>query len=243
MRAALLLALVALTALLLGGCIRFDGDGSIDATVLVTRDWGETTLKEADVTLRQGASALDALRAVASVETRHGAGFVHAVDGLEGGQRDPQRDWFYEVDGAVGDRGAAQWVLRDGATVHWDHRAWREPLEVPGLFNSFSWPDAQQLPADGADPLWPPGPAWRVGGPEQADWDELDPLRLEGDALHVPTAGGGTAVEPPWAVTLRVGPVGSVRAVAVEHGLEAPRPTAGLGQVATPEATLEVRPW
>ena len=134
-RASLVAAVVAVS--LLAGCGGGDTDGGT-ATLWVTRDEGRTMLLTRTVPAHE--SVLQALERSAKVSTRYGGHFVQAIDGLSGsiGSR---HDWFYFVNGVEGDRGAADYRLRDGDVVWWDYRDWgRYGQRVPAVVGAFPEP-------------------------------------------------------------------------------------------------------
>jgi hypothetical protein len=87
-----------------------------------------------------GESVLQALERSAKISTRYGGRFVQSVNGLSGsvGSR---HDWFYYVNGVEGDRGAADYRLRDGDIAWWDYRDWgRYGMSVPVVVGAFPEP-------------------------------------------------------------------------------------------------------
>ena len=122
---AVVAALAALAAL--GG--RFGEPHEGTATVWITRDAGAILMREE--TVPAGLTAMQALRRVASVRTRYGGRFVHAIDGVAGSAVGG-RDWLYYVNGVLSDRSASEYRLRDGEVLWWDHRRWvgAEPRSV-----------------------------------------------------------------------------------------------------------------
>ncbi len=63
------------------------------------------------------------------METAYGGRFVNAVNGLASASH---RDWFYFVNGRVGDRSAVEVRLHKGDTLWWDYRAWTNPNVLQG---------------------------------------------------------------------------------------------------------------
>jgi hypothetical protein len=112
-----------LLVVFLAGC---GGDGGT-ATLKVTRDRGQHVLLVARVPA--GLTAMQALERKAEVRTSYGGRFVVAIDGVASG---PHRDWFYFVNGVVGDRSAVEVRLRRGDTLWWDYRTWTNANAVEG---------------------------------------------------------------------------------------------------------------
>ncbi len=117
---ALLLVALALVA----GCGE-EGPIASDGTarLWVTRDRGSDVL--VDATVPAGQTLLRALRSQTEVTTRYGGGFVQSIDGVEGNLRRHQ-DWFWFVNGLIGDRSASSYRLRDGDIAWWDYRDWSD---------------------------------------------------------------------------------------------------------------------
>jgi hypothetical protein len=133
-----LLALAALAALAVGCGGEAGGAERGEATLWITRDGGETVLLEREI--GAGTTVLQALREHAEVETGHGGRFVRAIDGLAASAGEGS-DWFYYVNGLLADRGAAEYRVRPGDVVWWDHRAWvEEPEEVRVVVGAFPEP-------------------------------------------------------------------------------------------------------
>jgi hypothetical protein len=127
-----------LTALALSGCAGFlPGHGDGTATLWVTRDRGAAVLL--DTTVPAGATLMQALRSKAKVDTRYGGRFVESIDGLAG-NAGAQRDWFWYVNGLLGDRSAAEYRLRVGDVAWWDYRSWRQEADIPVVVGAFPEP-------------------------------------------------------------------------------------------------------
>ena len=141
-RVSLLLAAVAAVAAL-AGCgfgagEEQQGDG---ASLRVTRDFGREALSSANTgTVREDQTAMRFLRSNNDVQTRFGGGFVQEIDGLAGGGGAGTLDWFLYVNGIESDRGAADYELSPGDVVQWDHRDWRETMDIRAIVGAFPEP-------------------------------------------------------------------------------------------------------
>ena len=113
--------LALLFVLLLAGC----GGEKGSATLKVTRDHGRQVLLVSRVPA--GLTAMQALQRKAEVRTSYGGRFVVSINGLSSA---PRRDWFYFIDGVLGDRSAVEVRLHDGDVELWDYRRWTDPGEV-----------------------------------------------------------------------------------------------------------------
>lgn len=236
----LLLALV----LLAPGCITFYGDEDVQARVLVTRDVGTEVLADENLTLAEGATAMDALHEVAEVETRYGGGFVHAIDGLASRYPEQKVDWFYHVNTSLASVGAADRTLADGDLVVFDHRSWERTMKLPHVLTGLeAWP----TPLEELDLS---GETYRERQADEHAREELY-AHANGSRLTLLDAEGEPerTLEPPWLLAHAVdGEGGEPRILLVASGeagrglvdeLVDRRPT-GVGAVATPNATLEV---
>jgi len=237
---AILLGLV----LLAPGCITFYGDADVDTRLIVTRDVGTEVLRDANLTLPEGSTAMDALRQAADVETSHGGGFVEAIDGLASRYPDAKVDWFYHVDTRLADVGAAERTLADDQLVTFDHRSWERTMHLEHVLTGLdAWP------TDLDDP------SFRAEEFRQLQRDDAERSQLyaetNGSRLTVLDAAGEPArtIEAPWLLAHAVdGPDEEPRILLVPSGEDATdlvdelpevRPT-GVGAVVTPDASLEV---
>lgn len=226
------------------GCITVYGDETVRARVLVTRDVGTQVLTDSNVTVPEGATAMDALRRVANVSTAYGGGFVQAIDGLESGYPDSKLDWFYHVDTRLADVGAAERALDDGDLVLFDYRPWNRSMTLEHVLTGL-----EAWPADLEDPSFDR----EAYEGRQADEDTRESLYafVDGANLTLLDARGRHVVnlQAPWLLAHAVdGPGEDPRLLLVASGpdgralvdeLAATRP-AGVGVAVTPNATLEV---
>ena len=112
------LALVLLT-LTLAAC----GEGERgSATLRITRDHGRHVLLVARVPA--GVTAMQALQSKATVKTSYGGRFVDSINGVASA---PHRDWFYWINGVLGNRSAVEVRLHRGDVERWDYRTWTNP--------------------------------------------------------------------------------------------------------------------
>ncbi|HVL87062.1 MAG TPA: DUF4430 domain-containing protein [Candidatus Thermoplasmatota archaeon] len=131
-------------AAVLAGCLGSSADAPMSVTVVVTRDFGQTLLLEREIAIFGGASVIEALQAVATVERSYGGGFVQAIDGVGSGfGRGERLDWFYYVNGLHANVGAAVLELRDGDAVQWDYHSWEYSLIFPAFTGAFPRPFVQ----------------------------------------------------------------------------------------------------
>lgn len=156
--------LAAIATLALGGCDRVsDGDTGGTAHQRVTTGFGATAVH--DGAARDGGTALDALRAVAPVETAFGGGFVNAIGDVKSAT-DPRRDWFFYLNGITAAQGADTVTLRPGDRVWWDYRPWQGAEDAWAVVGE--WPEpflrgySGPAPRVAADP--PLDAALRVAG-------------------------------------------------------------------------------
>lgn len=119
------------------------GTTNASITLVVTRDFGSDILLEERVTLAPDTTAMEALQAVATVETKYGGGFVNAINGLSStyeGEDNSQKDWLFYINGMSSSTGAKEYILRDGDIEHWDFREWSYHHYVPAIVGAFPEP-------------------------------------------------------------------------------------------------------
>jgi hypothetical protein len=134
--AALLLATLALAGCGVGS--RGEGRGNTGtARLWITRDRGATLLVNA--TVPAGETLMRALRSRAKVETRYGGRFVQSINGVRG-NASAQHDWFWFVNGLVGDTSAAEYRLHAGDVAWWDYRDWRDDPDLAVVVGAFPEP-------------------------------------------------------------------------------------------------------
>lgn len=112
-------------------------------TIVISRDFGEVSLKNATIPYVSGMTALDALRAVADID--EDGGFVNAIDGLrsEFAIGNPI-DWFYYINGIFATVYAIFYELHPGDVMRWDYHWWSSATRFNGgiatdLFAGFAY--------------------------------------------------------------------------------------------------------
>jgi len=131
---------VALCAAATAGCGLGPGDGAGTAELTVTRNFGFEPMLRETAELRDSDTVLRVLDRSTEIDTRYGGGFVQSIDGLEGGTEDGRRtDWFFYVNGIESSRGSADYELRAGDRVWWDHHDWTTAMRSPAVVGS--WPE------------------------------------------------------------------------------------------------------
>jgi hypothetical protein len=137
-----LLAAPAAAAILLSGCGLGAGKAPGGVQLLVTREFGASTLHSFSAPQVRGQeTVMSLLTRNAKVGTRYGGGFVQSIDGLAGGrERGRPVDWFYFVNGVEAPKGAASTNLHPGDHVWWDRHDWGTTDDVPAVVGSFPEP-------------------------------------------------------------------------------------------------------
>lgn len=96
--------------------------------LLVTKDFGNETLFEKKVEIKEDRTVIDLLKANLEITTKWDGDFVNGINGLEsenGGVSGNRFDWFYYINGICADVGAAGYELNPGDIVWWDYHAWK----------------------------------------------------------------------------------------------------------------------
>ncbi len=135
--------IVALGCLLaLTGCGLGAGPAPKAITLLVSRDFGASVLREAQHPKTAGQETVMSLTLRNfRVETSYGGGFVQSIDGLAGGEEHGHRvDWFYYVNGVEAPKGAAATNVHPGDHIWWDHHDWSQTDDVPAVVGSYPEP-------------------------------------------------------------------------------------------------------
>jgi hypothetical protein len=143
----------ALLALLATGCGLGAGKAPGGVQLLVTRDFGASTIRAWSAPRARGEeTVMSLLTRNAKVATRYSGGFVQSVDGVAGGREGARPlDWFYYVNGVEAPKGAAETRVHPGDRIWWDRHDWGQTDDVPAVVGSFPQPflnglDGKRLP-------------------------------------------------------------------------------------------------
>jgi hypothetical protein len=110
-------------------------------SLLVTREFKKETLFNQKVVMASGNSALDLIKTHLAVETSYGGGFIHSINGLEGGSKGGvMYDWFYYVNGISPSIGSSDYKLNPGDVVWWDYHRWQTGSANPAVIGSYPEP-------------------------------------------------------------------------------------------------------
>jgi hypothetical protein len=208
-RARTAVAIALLTAALAAaGCGLGPGEELGEATLAVTRDYGaEPVLEPVSDGVTESDTVIRVLDRNASISTRFGGGFVQSIEGLEGGEgAGGPHDWFFYVNGVESTVGAADYPLRGGEAIWWDHRSWGTAQRVPAVVGS--WP---QPFLDGYDGRRRPVAVECRGDPEACST-----VRGRLEEAGVSLAGGA----PESAIRVLVGPWRLLAADPVAAGID-----------------------
>jgi hypothetical protein len=116
---------------------------NIEATVIVTQDFGAELVLEQKINIEPGISAMHALQMVTTVETKYGGGFVSSINGISSeyqGVSQSKKDWFLYINGIASNTGAKDYILRNGDVEHWDFRVWSYHQFIPAITGDFPQP-------------------------------------------------------------------------------------------------------
>jgi hypothetical protein len=142
MRKHLAAPLALIVAVALAGCGLGAGPVPSAIHLIVTREFGASTLApNGPLQVRGEETVMSLLMRNYTVATRYGGGFVQSIDGLPGGSEGGQPvDWFYYVNGVEASKGAAATTVHPGDHVWWDHHDWSQTDSIPAVVGSFPEP-------------------------------------------------------------------------------------------------------
>ena len=104
--------------------------------VVVTADFGANLLLDVTVALTGETTAIEALESVTRVDASYGDCFVESIEGV-GDAGGGKTDWFYYINGILGDVGSCDYTLCDGDVQHWDYHDWRFRRDVTATLGVF----------------------------------------------------------------------------------------------------------
>ena len=135
-------AVAALCCAAAAGCGLGAGDETGEVELRITRGGGAVEMLPPERhEIRESDTVLRLTERNAEVETSYGGGFVQSIDGVEGGREIGRlTDWFYSVNGIEVGTGSADYVLRDGERVWWDHREWNAAQRIPANVGAYPEP-------------------------------------------------------------------------------------------------------
>jgi hypothetical protein len=135
-------AAAALVCAAAAGCGFGAGDETGEAELRITRAGGAVEMLAPDWhEIRESDTVLRLTERNAEIETTYGGGFVQSIEGVEGGREAGRlTDWFYSVNGVEVGTGSADYVLRDGDRVWWDHREWNAAQRIPVNVGAYPEP-------------------------------------------------------------------------------------------------------
>ncbi len=125
--------------------------GGVDLTV--TQEYGTVPMLHRQVDdVTESDTVMRVLERNADITTRYGGGFVQSINSVEADESVARSlDWFFYVNGVESTVGAADYPLRGGESVWWDHHDWEAAMQVPAVVGSFPQPfldgyDGQKRP-------------------------------------------------------------------------------------------------
>jgi hypothetical protein len=129
-------------ALALAGCGLGPGTAPTAVRLLITREFGATTLRDDhEPNVLGQETVMSLLMRNFAVSTRYSGGFVQSIDGQTGGNEGGHPvDWFYYVNGVEASKGAASTNVNAGDHVWWDLHDWSQTQDVPAVVGSFPEP-------------------------------------------------------------------------------------------------------
>jgi hypothetical protein len=249
---ACVLAAVLAVALALAACGGGEGGGTGTAAggrppsanelrLVVSRDFGAEVLRDVVVPAGDKSDALRVLAENAEVDTGYGGQFVNGIDGLEssfgGVSSADAADWFYWVDGVLGDVGAADWKLTGGETVWWDYHRWADAMILPLALHAFPRPfTGRALEVTAAGEVAGLGDWAAANGIELAP---REPLGTQAPAGGLVLATAAEATAAPWLLDLLDASRTGVEMIRIDaKGLRVVSPDGTQGPAATGAAVV-----
>jgi hypothetical protein len=111
----------------------------ISVYIAVTKNFGKEILIEKKLTVTLGASALDALKMIADVETAYGGGFVVSINGIKSTYPKEPYDWFFYVNGFLAKEGASTYILFNNDFIQWDYHRWENAFISTATLVSYPY--------------------------------------------------------------------------------------------------------
>lgn len=108
----------------------------------VSTDYGRKILFNKQVPLKDGETILSLLEQNLEIEKAYGGGFVNSIAGISSGygKNNERMDWFFWVNGVMGNVGGSQYQVLPGDKVWWDYHLWSDSAFIPNVIGSFPEP-------------------------------------------------------------------------------------------------------
>lgn len=114
------------------------GSEGPDTTVVVTRDFGASTIsKQESVATTAGLTVLRQLETGHKVETAYGGRYVTSIDGAK---EDGDSSWLFYVDGVESKMGATSIRLKPTSHVQWDLHPWQSVRGGGAIVGAYPLP-------------------------------------------------------------------------------------------------------
>ena len=113
------------------------------ATVIISKNYGTTLLMDTQVSITAGDTAMDVLHQLTTVGSSYGNAFVTSINELESryNQGNGEKvDWFYFINGMLGNIGAHQYQLHPGDIERWDYHDWSTNIMTTAIIGDFPEP-------------------------------------------------------------------------------------------------------
>lgn len=113
--------------------------------IIVTKNFGESTVFSNSVGIDAGETAMDALEKISDVTNNYGGGFVESINGIKStyaSENGAENDWFYYVNGMLSPIGASDYVLCPGDVERWDFHYWGSDRVTTAIIAEYPEPFA-----------------------------------------------------------------------------------------------------
>jgi len=113
--------------------------------LVVSTNYGRKILFNKEVPIKGEQTILEVLEENMAVEKAYGGGFVNSIMGISSGYRqDNERmDWFYWVNGVMGNVGGGDYKVKKGDKIWWDYHPWSSSSIIPNVIGCFPEPFLQ----------------------------------------------------------------------------------------------------
>ena len=118
-------------------------EDSFHVEIILTKNYGQSTMFEKHIIADAGETALDALQKVSDVETLYSGGFVESINGIKSTYllgKGAKNDWFFYINGILSPFGSADYILHPADIVRWDYHYWGSDIKPTAIIADYPEP-------------------------------------------------------------------------------------------------------